>query len=264
MATAAKKRVVKTPTPERVNKTYKLIGKTPISYTINTGRGKSLLVFDEDKGYERAIRHCPNDKSIYVDEQEKYALVEDIVFINGILIVDKSKQMTQKFMDTVPSNGRIFAEVNKVKEAEDMIAETEAKAIINMAIIAKAKEDGGINHLQSVVAVLKGSYDVAMDMEKEELKNALYIEVRNNPYNFIDDYGNVTMFDDEYTIRKFLAMKALKLQIIERTSTGSSIRWKNGDVIFQSPSGRKILDSFTEYLGTDDGIIVLKEMKDRM
>ena len=39
------------------------------AFMLKTGRNKRLLSFDESKGYQRAIRNCPNEQSIFIDEQ---------------------------------------------------------------------------------------------------------------------------------------------------------------------------------------------------
>ena len=255
----------KTSVEERKNKTYKLVKGTPLSYMIKTGRDGNLLVWDEGKQAEVPIRHCPNDKSIYLEEQGDFAVVQEVVFVNGVLMVDSTKQSTQKFLDAHPHNkangGRLFEEVNTAKEAEELIAETELRTIINMAIISKSKEEDGINELEAVVAVLGNSYDKILQMGVEELKRELYKEADRDPYQFVDDFGNVTIFDDILIKTKYLILKAQKLGVIEKTRSGNAMKWRNGDTFYTAPAGIKVLDGLAEFLGTDDGILVAGQIK---
>ena len=60
---APPKKVVK---PQQYkDKLYELsIGETPISYVLRT---RGLLWFDESVGYEREIKYCENQKTIFKD-----------------------------------------------------------------------------------------------------------------------------------------------------------------------------------------------------
>ena len=100
-----------------VEKSYRLTdSRSGEAFMLKTGRNKRLLFFDEDKKYNRAIRHCPNEVSIFIDEQSEHALVEPIIFFNGLLEVKREDQATQKFLDSHPDNsangGNWFEQIN--------------------------------------------------------------------------------------------------------------------------------------------------------
>ena len=60
-----------------VDKSYRLLGdRSGEAFLLKTGKNKRLLIFDTDEKINRAIRHCPNEKSIFLDEQSNHALVE--------------------------------------------------------------------------------------------------------------------------------------------------------------------------------------------
>jgi hypothetical protein len=96
------------------------------STMIKTGRKGNLTVAEKQEGggyLRRAIRHCPNQASIYVEEQDIHAEVKPVIFINGYLKVEPTHPKTQEFLDAHPSNvnngGTWFEEVDEEKEATE-------------------------------------------------------------------------------------------------------------------------------------------------
>ena len=72
------------------DKTYRLLrGQAPLSFMIpgrSTNR-KPLLFWDEEKGENRVPRYARNQKSPFEDEQDGSAIVEPIIFEDGMLSV---------------------------------------------------------------------------------------------------------------------------------------------------------------------------------
>ena len=111
-------------TPKFVDKQYKLTRETaPLSLILASRHTTRfpLLHFDEDTGLNRPLRYARNQNSPFQDEQDDNAIVEPIVFEDGFLHVPKNNQVLQKFMDLHPGKGRIFIEVNKAKEAAELV-----------------------------------------------------------------------------------------------------------------------------------------------
>ena len=54
---------------------YLTSNKTPLTYTIPSRHSERvpLLWFDEEKNEQRALRYAPNQKSIFLDEQDDNA-----------------------------------------------------------------------------------------------------------------------------------------------------------------------------------------------
>ncbi len=238
------------------------------SVLIKSGRDRRLLFFDEEVKYNRPIRHCPNEKSIFIDEQSNYALVEPVIFTWGTLEVKKTDQITQKFLEAHPSNvangGNWFEEINNEVDAKNDIEIDEKILDIKQAIRDKSKEDEGIYALEMVVAVLEDSIVTASRMTPSELKRRLYQEASNNPYYFLDDYGNVFIFDDESLQRKHIALRAISEGIIRKSPNKKSIFWsKENKLIFTAPTGVDLIDAFAEYLSTDEGILTIEEIRRR-
>ncbi len=252
-----------------VDKSYRLSDdRSGESFLLKTGKNRKLLVFDEDKGFNRPIRHCPNEKSIFIDEQSDHALVDPIIFQFGQLEVPYKNQLTQKFLashpDNVANGGSWFEEINDEIEAGEAIEQEELILDIKQVIRDKAKEDDGIYALEMVAAVLLDSVVKAGDMGKEELKRVIYQEVDRNPFYFVDDEGEVNIFDDESLQRKYLTLRALKDGILKKSANNKSIMWTKGKkVIATAPQGLDLIDYFADFLSTDDGILVLEEIKRR-
>ncbi len=189
-------------------KTYRLADdRSGESCMIKTGKKGDLTVYDEEAKRRRAIRHCPNQKSIFMDEQDKYGLIVPIIFEYGYLEVDSTNPLTQEFLDRHPSNvangGGWFEEVNEEQESKESIVLDEVKNDIMYAVRQMAKEKDGIHELSAVVAVLLDSVDEASSMGIESLKRVIYNEIDNDPYYFMDDKGNVTIFEDDVIKRKY-------------------------------------------------------------
>ena len=84
--------VVEAPKPKRVEKKnpilkdgwelkdriYRLTGnKKPISRSI---RSANIHWFDQEKGYERELKYCQNQKTVFVDEMKGDQRLEHIIF----------------------------------------------------------------------------------------------------------------------------------------------------------------------------------------
>ena len=244
--------------------------KSGISQVIKSGRKGNLLVFDEESGRSRAIKHCPNQKSIYVDEQNEFAIVEPIIFMYGQLKVRAQDVITQEFLAAHPSNaanatnGGWFEEINEEMEAKEGTADTELRALIVSKIIEVSKESDGLHQLSAVAAVLGGSFADAQKMQIEELKRVLYNEVDADMRYFLDEDDNVTIFDDRHIQRKYLTLKGLSEGIIKKSNLGKTMLWKDTEkVILTAPRSVDLVEHFAEFLGTDEGMLVAEEMANR-
>ena len=250
-------------------KEYRLTDdRSGLAFVLKTGKRRNLLVFDEDKGISRPIRHCPNEPTIYADKQSEFALVEPIIFMHGYLEVDSKSQVTQQFLDNHPDNvdngGSWFEEVNDEKEAAHDLEMDELKIDIYNAVRKKANEDGGEYELEAVVAVLTGSVQEASEMGIKSLKRRIYQEIDNNPMYFADDSGNVTIFEDDYVNRRYFVLRAIKEGVIKKSVNNKSIVWVRGNtMIATAPRGLELVEYFTDFLATEEGMLVSDEIKNR-
>jgi len=248
-------------------KTYRITGdSTPLTFLLQSGKNKKLLVFDEKSGRNRPIRHCPNEKSIYIDEQSDNAICEPIMFERGILDVGDKQTVTQEFLDKHPDNvengGIWFEYIDEAAEAKVDIERDELIQDIKVAIRDQYKQKGGVAKLEMAVSLLFGSLDQAAKLNADELKRVLYSEADENPDFFLDQNGNVNIFDNQDKIRKYITLKSLKDGVIAKTVNGKSIVWGNdrSNVIFTAPVGKDLTESFAQFLETDEGLLVAAEL----
>ena len=121
-----------------IDKAYRLIGeKAPLSYMLASrhSRRSPLLYFDEDKGLNRPLRYARNQKSPFEDEQDGNAVLEPIVFEDGMLFVPKANQVLQQFLHYHPSNGRVYEVIDKERDASEELEVVEQA--LEAQIIAK-------------------------------------------------------------------------------------------------------------------------------
>lgn len=247
-------------------KTYRLVGDSaPLSLLLQSGKNKRLLIFDKKQKTNRAIRHCPNEKSIYIDEQSSNAVCEPVIFETGFIEVGETQTHTQEFLDNHPDNvangGIWFEYIDEAAEAKVDIERDELIQDIKTAIREQYKQKGGVAKLEMAVSILFGSLAQASKLNADELKRVLYNEAENNPDFFTDDNYNVNIFDDQTKIRKYLVLKGLKDGLISKTVNGNSIQWtKNKEVIFTAPIGKDLVESFALFLETDEGLMVASEL----
>ena len=146
--------------------------RKPLSHSIRTS---NLFWFDEEKGHEREIKYCQNQKTCFVDEMIGDQRLEHIVFRGGALFVEKEKVTLQKFLSLYhPHKNKIFYEYKPVEIASTQIdiLEMEADAIL----MARQMD---INTVEAIMRVEKGS--TVSKMSSKELKRDLLLFARNNP-----------------------------------------------------------------------------------
>lgn len=260
-------------------KSYRLTdNRSGESFLLKVGKNGKLTIFDPDfkrkdggKGARRAIRHCPNQKSIFMDEQDKHALVEPIIFHFGQLDVPDSEPITQQFLDNHPSNavndpdgGGWFEPVDDEMEAKESISDEELKNDIIYAVRQMAGTKDGIHELSAVAAVMLNSVEEASKMQIEQLKRVIYNEIDRNPHYFTDDNGNVNIFDDDLIKRKYLVLRAIKEGILKKNAMGRSMLWaRDNTVIATAPRSIDLVDFFCDFLTTDEGMLVAEEIAKR-
>ena len=89
---------------------------------------KGVTIYDEEKNTIREIRYCPNEPSVYVDDQSDKALKQSVIFREGRLFVRRDQPNLKEFMQMHPQNqangGKLFKVVDKKKEATDVLRRT--------------------------------------------------------------------------------------------------------------------------------------------
>lgn len=245
-------------------KEYRLLKYQPLTFELKTGRDNDLIIFDETEETNRAIRHCKNEKSIFVDDQSSQAVVNNIIFTNGFLYTEAKDIITQDFLEAHPSNGRIFEVIDDAADAHEMVADEELILDIKQAIRTKAKEPNGIEMLRVVVSVLISDAGKASKMSPDELKNEAYYAVDENPNRFCNEEGEVTIFDDSDITRKAVAQQAFTSGVISVSADARRIVWSdNKATICNIPTGKNHLEYFSTFLESEEGMEIMKEIDKR-
>ena len=231
------------------SKAYRLKNDSaPLNYMLashNTSRSP-LLYFDEETGVNRPLRYARNQKSPFVEEQDGSAILEPIVFEDGMLVVEKANQVLQQFLYYHPGRDRVFEEVDNERDASEDVEILEME--LNAQIIAK---ELSFEKLLSVSRILLGS---SVDrLSTPELKRDILLFAKYNPSDFIEVVNDPDLeFGDE--VRQFFDEKLL------------SLRNNNKDVYFNLKGNKKKMltvpfgeDPFHivgSYLKSDDGLDV--------
>ena len=231
---------------EYVDRAYKLVrNEAPLSYMLPSRhtRRSPLLYFDEDSGTQRAMRYASNQRSVFEDEQDSNAILEPIIFEDGMLTVGKENQTLQKFLHIHPLYNKKFVEIDKEKDAsvEVDIINAEAQALTIATSLT-------IDQLEMLTRGLFGK-DPSV-ITTAEMKRDVLVFAKTNPTDFNQAMEDPTMkFKSE--IQTFFDQR----MILSRN--------KGRDVFFNLEGnkkrmltvefGRTVEDACAEYFKTEDG-----------
>ena len=125
-------------------------GNKPLSRSIKSA---NIYWFDQEKGYERELKYCQNQRTPFVDEMKGDQRLEHIIFRAGSLFVPKEQTTLQKLLSLYhPHRDKIYEEFKPAKLAEDEID------ILNMQVDAlTAARNIDIDMAEAIMRVEKGS-----------------------------------------------------------------------------------------------------------
>jgi len=241
----------KKPKWEIKDRVYYLKGnKKPLSKII---KSSNLYWFDEEKGYEREIKYCENQKTPFVDEMKGDQRLSHIIFRSGSLFVPKEKTILQKFLSMYhPDADKLFYEHKPVKIAENQLdwLEFEVQALI----IAK---DMDIDMAEAIMRVEKGS-EVA-NLSSKELKRDLLLFAKKNPKLFLE-----LTTDDNVMLRNF-GIKAVEANIIKLSSDQRHFTWVSNDrKIMTVPFDEHPYSALAAWFKTDEGMEIYSNIEKRL
>jgi hypothetical protein len=247
------KPVVKTPKKpewEIKDRVYYLKGrKKPLSRSI---KASNIFWFDEEKGYERELKYCENQRTPFVDEMSGDQRLAHIVFRNGTLFVEKEKTVLQKLLSNYhPDRNKLFFEHKPVQEAAEQIEILELEAD---AIVAARTVD--IDIAEAILRVEKGSE--VSTMSSKELKRDLLLFARNNPALFLE-----LLEDDNVVLRNF-GIRAVEAGFIKLSQDQRSFSWgSNGRKLMTVPFDEHPYTALAAWFKTDEGMEVYSSIEKR-
>ena len=228
---------------------------SPLTYVLQSKstRKKPLLWWDEEKGINREMRYASNQNSIFMDEQDSNAILEHIIFEDGVLFVPKTNQPLQKLLSLYhPKKGYVYEEKDHIAEAKEELVsiETEMEAL-NTAVSIE------VDQAEAILRVELGSK--VDNMSSSELKRDLYLFARKNPVLFLD------LVQDENVMLRNLAIKAKEIGVIKLSQDQRSFFWGSNDrKLMEVPFDENPYSAFAAWLKTDEGVEVYKSIQKRV
>ena len=213
---------------------------------------KGITVYDSDQDTVREMRYCPNEPSIWADEQGDRARKETVAFREGKLFVAKDKPNLRKFMDLHPFNmangGKIFKQIDKKKDAEVKLARefklTEAIAMVR---------DKDINELLPIALY----FGVNINKPVTEIRYNLLNIAKKKTQEFIQS------FDSPQVQTRSTIQQGNDYQIINVKADGTY--WFDSNrLIVSTPVGQDSMDVMVRFCLTEKGASVLSTLEDRL
>lgn len=213
---------------------------------------KGITVYDAEKDTVREMRYCPNEPSIWADEQGDNARKETVAFREGKLFVPKDKPNLRQFMDLHPMNmangGKIFKHVDKKKDAENELARefklTEAVAMVR---------DKDINELLPIALY----FGIDINKPVSEIRYNLLNIAKKKTEEFIQS------FDSPQVQVRSSIQQAKDYQIINLKSDGC-YWFDTNKLIVSVPVGQDSTDVMVRFCLTEKGSPVLSTIEERL
>ena len=225
-------------------------GKKPLSRSI---KAAGIYYFDEEKGYERELKYCQNQKTSFVDEMKGDQRLEHIIFRSGSLFVPKEQVTLQKLLSLYhPHKGTIYEEYKPEGLAADEID------VLNMQVDALvAARNIDIDMAEAIMRVEKGSE--VSNLSSKELKRDLLVFARNNPKLFLE------LADDENVMLRNFGIRAVEAGIIRLSSDQRNFLWgSNGRKLMVIPFDEHPYTALAHWFKTDEGMEIYSNIEKRL
>jgi hypothetical protein len=230
---------------------YKLKGnKKPLSRSIKSA---NIYYFDEEKGYERELKYCQNQKTSFVDEMKGDQRLEHIIFRSGSLFVEKEKVTLQKLLSLYhPHRDNVYEEYKPEGLAADEID------ILEMQVDAlTAARNVDIDMAEAIMRVEKGSE--VSKLSSKELRRDLLVFARNNPKLFLE------LADDENVMLRNFGIRAVEAGILRLSSDQRNFLWgSNGRKLMVIPFDEHPYTALAHWFKTDEGMEIYSNIEKRL
>ena len=225
-------------------------GNKPLSYTVKSA---NVYWFDEEKGFERELKYCSNQRTCFVDEMKGDQRLEHITFRAGMLQVPREKVILQKLLSLYhPHRNKLFyewkPEVEAIDEVESLELEIEA---------LNAAQNLDIDMAEAVMRVEVGSR--VNEMSSKELKRDLLLYAKRNPVLFLE-----LVNDDNVALRNF-GIKATEMKIIKLSSDQRTFSWGSNDrKLMNVPFDEHPYSALAAWFKTDEGMEIYSNIEKRL
>ena len=230
---------------------YRLKGsKKPVVYIM---KSRALFWFDEEKGYEREMKYCRNQKTVFIDEMKGPQRLGHIIFRDGMLVVPKNEVTLQKLLSVYhPDANKLFYEVDHEKEAASDLD------ILTMEIEAlQVAANMEIDQMEAILRTEVGSR--VTEMKSKELKRDLLIFAKRNPQLFLE------LAKDENLNVRNIGIRAVEASIIKLAQDQRTFHWGSNDrKILTVPFDENPYSALAAFFKTDDGIEIYQTVEKRL
>ena len=225
-------------------------GKKPLSRSI---KATGVYYFDKEKGYERELKYCQNQKTSFVDEMKGDQRLEHIVFRSGSLFVPKEQTVLQKLLSLYhPDKDTLYEEYKPAALAADEID------VLNIqvdALIAARNID--IDMAEAIMRVERGSE--VSNLSSKELKRDLLVFAKNNPKLFLE------LADDENVMLRNFGIKAVEAGILRLSTDQRNFLWgNNGRKLMVIPFDEHPYTALAAWFKTDEGMEIYSNIEKRL
>jgi len=213
---------------------------------------KGVTIYDKEQDTVREIRYCPNEPSIFVDEQSENAVRKSVAFREGRLFVPREKPNLKKFLELHPLNkangGTVFSIVDKTQDAAK---ELEREFAVSDAI--SIVRDRDINDLLAIALY----YGVNINTHTSEIRYNLLRIAKSKPVEFMQSLDS-----PEVTCRSTIK-QAADYQIISLKSNG--VYWFDANTLIVSvPVGQDAVDTMVRFCLTEKGASTLGLIEEKL
>ena len=244
------------PTPKKdtwevKSRTYLLRGnKKPLSKMI---RSANIFWFDEEKGYEREVKYCENQRTPFVDEMQGDQRLSHIIFRNGTLHVPREKTVLQKLLSLYhPHKDKVYYELKPQVIAQDELVDINLEVD---ALIAARNMD--IDMAEAVMRAEIGSK--VSKMSSKELKRDLLIFAKKNPKLLL-----ALASDEDVQLRNF-GIKATEMGILKLSQDQRTFSWGSNDrKLMNVPFDEHPYSALAAWFKTDEGMEIYSNIEKRL
>jgi len=225
-------------------------GRKPLSRSIKSA---DIYYFDKEKGYERELKYCQNQKTSFVDEMKGDQRLEHIVFRSGNLYVPKEKTTLQKLLSLYhPHRNSIYEEYKPAALAADEIDVLEQQV---EALVAARNVD--IDTAEAIMRVEKGSE--VSKLSSKELRRDLLVFARNNPKLFLE------LADDENVMLRNFGIRAVEEGILRLSTDRRNFLWgSTGRKLMVIPFDEHPYTALAHWFKTDEGMEIYSNIEKRL
>ena len=230
---------------ERKGKIFSIPSGWGIIATIKS----EAIIYDAETNTNRQIRYCPNEASIFADEQSSLAVRRHVIFEGGLLYAPANQPNLLSFLELHPANrangGGLFEEVNTENNAE---VDINVEFLLHDAI--------GLIRSKSVDELIPVAIWLGVDtgQKNAEIKRELLLEAKANPKRFID------LFDNPTVTTRASVKKAVDFQMLLAREDG--MYWFDSNrLIVATPVGQDTISVMTQFCMTEKGGTAYETLK---